>query len=288
MQGDVDKFSQTFKKAVKLLQQGARDVPETTDETSPVHAAYIPKPIDTSNFKLTEDIVKLTELLAENAHDVWARERLAQGWKWGPLRDDSKKEHPSLIPYQDLIESEKQIDRAAALETIKTVLSFGLPKAPSEDRPAVSDTSLVGIDPVEKGKRIVGQLKKPKLTIAELRRIWEERMPIVWLRNVDIYRRAVDASLKLGESFMAFDMAEEGLATFKNDLRLVQLQALALARTGATKRANQILEQLRSLGHQDEETLGILARTHKDFWQISSDPGEKAHHLQESTRLRWA
>src|SRR5205814_2028397 len=100
-------------------------------------------------------------------------------------------------------------------------------------------------DPDEKGKRIIGVLKKPKLTVAELRRLWEDRLPLIWFRNVDIYRRAVDAALKLGESFLAFDVAVEGLNNFKGDLRLTQLQALALARTGATKRANEILGELR-------------------------------------------
>jgi len=245
---------------------------------------YNPKPLDTSQFKLTDDILRLTEVLAENTHDVWARERMAQGWVFGPKRDDEKKQHPCLIPYKDLPDSEKQYDRDAALETIKTVLSLGYPK-PIAAGPASDTTFLQGVDPEEKNKRIIVQLKKAKLTVAELRRLWEERLPLVWFRNVDIYRRAVDAALKLGESFLAFDIAMEGLNTYKGDLRLIQLQALALARTGATRRANEILGELRTSGHQDEETLGILARTHKDFWLISADPKEKAYHLKLSFEL---
>ena len=52
---------------------------------------YNPNPLDTSQVKLPEDLSKLTELLAENAHEVWARERSALGWKWGPQRNDEKK-----------------------------------------------------------------------------------------------------------------------------------------------------------------------------------------------------
>jgi class 3 adenylate cyclase len=246
---------------------------------------YNPKPLDTSQFKLSDDVLRLTELLAENTHDVWARERMSQGWVFGPKRDDEKRQHPCLIPYRDLPEEEKQYDRNAALETLKTVLSLGYPK-PNATNAAVTETTFLhGVDPDEKNKRIIGQLKKPKLTVAELRRLWEERLPLVWFRNVEIYRRAVDSALRLGESFLAFDIAVEGLNTFNADLRLIQLQALALARTGATRRANEILGQLRTSGHQDEETLGILARTHKDFWLLSADPKEKEHHLRLSFEL---
>ncbi|MBA4147820.1 MAG: DUF4071 domain-containing protein [Verrucomicrobia bacterium] len=240
---------------------------------------YVPSPLDTSEIKLTDDILNLTDLLAKNAHDHWAQQRISQGWKYGPTRDDLKKEHPGLIPYKDLPEQEKEFNRSAALETIKMLLSKQGGNLSS------TDTTILRGGPEERNRKIVAQFKKTKLSVAELRKLWEERSPVVWLRNVEVYRRAVDAALRLGESFLAFDIAEEGLTTFKNDLRLIQLQALALARTGATERAAGILEELRSSGHQDEETLGILARTHKDFWLLSTDQKEKQLHLKLSVEL---
>jgi|GEM_PF-89451 len=242
---------------------------------------YQPKPLDTSQFQLTGDILKISEFLAENTHEIWARERMEQGWKFGPQRDDAKKEHPFLIPYEQLPESEKTLIRNTALETMKTVLSLGYTRQSSQ-----SDTVILNAGSMQqRAKQIIGQFKKTKLSLAELRRLWAERVPILWLSNVEIYRRAVDACLRLGEAFLAFDIAAEGLRTFKNDLRLTQLQALALARTGATRRANQMLEQLRSSGHHDEETLGLLARTYKDFWLIETDAKEKAAHLKMSFEL---
>ena len=86
---------------------------------------YQPKPIDTSQVKLTDDILDLTELLARNAHDIWARQRLADGWRYGPRRDDARKEHPSLAPYEELSESEKEYDRSTALETLKAMIAMG-------------------------------------------------------------------------------------------------------------------------------------------------------------------
>lgn len=86
---------------------------------------YQPQPVDTSGVVLPPGITALTERLARNAHEVWARQRMAGGWRWGAARDDVRREHPSLIPYDHLSESERDIDRQVALETIKTILALG-------------------------------------------------------------------------------------------------------------------------------------------------------------------
>ncbi|MFI5458009.1 MAG: RyR domain-containing protein [Isosphaerales bacterium] len=86
---------------------------------------YEPRPIDTSTIELTPEILELTERLAENAHDLWGRQRIADGWTHGPQRDDTKKQHPSLVPYDQLPESEKQYDRIAAMETLKAIRALG-------------------------------------------------------------------------------------------------------------------------------------------------------------------
>lgn len=86
---------------------------------------YEPRPLDTRGVELGPDIRALTERLAAHAHDVWAARRLAEGWTHGPRRDDEKKQTPCLVPYEELSESEKEYDRAAALETIKAILVLG-------------------------------------------------------------------------------------------------------------------------------------------------------------------
>lgn len=50
---------------------------------------------------------------------------MAQGWRFGPERDDSRKQHPSLVAYEDLPESEKIYDRNTAIETLKAITAFG-------------------------------------------------------------------------------------------------------------------------------------------------------------------
>ena len=86
---------------------------------------YIPNPIDTTNISLGGDIVALSEILAKNTHEVWASGRIAEGWSYGDVRDDKKKQHPCLVPYEELPESEKNYDRATSLESLKVILSLG-------------------------------------------------------------------------------------------------------------------------------------------------------------------
>ena len=88
-------------------------------------AMYEPKPIDTFGITLSSELNALTERLAENAHDLWARQRLADGWTFGPQRDDRAKKHPCLVPYEELPESEKEYDRHAAMGTLKAILALG-------------------------------------------------------------------------------------------------------------------------------------------------------------------
>jgi len=86
---------------------------------------YHPQPIDTSRVELPQAVEDLVEQLARNTHDVWAHNRLADGWRWGSERNDEQKEHPCLVPYELLPESEKSIDRAIAIETLKTIIALG-------------------------------------------------------------------------------------------------------------------------------------------------------------------
>lgn len=86
---------------------------------------YQPKPIDTNDVALPEDILALAERLAANTHDVWAKQRINQGWIYGEKRDDGKKTTPCLVPYEELPEIEKDYDRSTALETIRLIIKLG-------------------------------------------------------------------------------------------------------------------------------------------------------------------
>ncbi|MCD7854278.1 MAG: Ryanodine receptor Ryr [Clostridiales bacterium] len=86
---------------------------------------YKPKPIDTTDVVLPEELLALTELIAENVHDTWAVGRISEGWTYGDKKDAVNKKTPLLVPYGDLPESEKDYDRNTALETLKLIIKLG-------------------------------------------------------------------------------------------------------------------------------------------------------------------
>lgn len=94
---------------------------------------YSPKPIDTGDVKLPDELLKLTELIAENVHDVWAAGRLAEGWTFGEKKDMDKKTTPLLVPYSELEESEKDYDRNTAFEALKMIVKLGYRIVQSEN-----------------------------------------------------------------------------------------------------------------------------------------------------------
>lgn len=68
--------------------------------------------------------------LQKNVHEVWAAGRLAEGWKYGPERNDALRTHPGLVPYEELSETEKDYDRRTAMGTLKLIqkIGFGIKK----------------------------------------------------------------------------------------------------------------------------------------------------------------
>lgn len=86
---------------------------------------YTPSPINTSDIELSDDLKQLVEQLARNVHDIWAVGRISDGWTYGPERNDALKQHPCLIDYSELPESEKEYDRNTAMETLKMILKLG-------------------------------------------------------------------------------------------------------------------------------------------------------------------
>lgn len=112
--------------------------------------------------------------------------------------------------------------------------------------------------------------------------LWRDRAPERWPRTPDVYRQLSERIIKLGEPLIGYDVVAEGLRYSPGDLRLRQLQALALARSKATQRARELLTALQCEGHRDAETLGILARTIKDEWETATAPAERNECLRRA------
>ena len=86
---------------------------------------YIPNPIDTSDVELPKELEMLVEQMSKNVHEVWAETRIQQGWTYGQQRDDERKTHPCLVPYDELPESEKEYDRNTSIGTLKLIMKLG-------------------------------------------------------------------------------------------------------------------------------------------------------------------
>ncbi|MDE5886402.1 MAG: Ryanodine receptor Ryr [Muribaculaceae bacterium] len=86
---------------------------------------YIPTPTDTSDVRLPEELIPLIEEMAKNVHEVWAKNRLVEGWTYGSVRDDVKRQTPCMVAYEDLPENEKEYDRATSIETLKLIIKLG-------------------------------------------------------------------------------------------------------------------------------------------------------------------
>ena len=82
-------------------------------------------PVSVEDVVLPDNLSPLTEMLAKNVHEVWAESRISQGWTYGKERNDERKTHPCLVPYEELSEVEKQYDRDTALNTLKLIYKYG-------------------------------------------------------------------------------------------------------------------------------------------------------------------
>ena len=91
--------------------------------------------------------------------------------------------------------------------------------------------------------------------------------------------------LRIGEPLLAYDAIEQALDRWPNDCRLRQLRGLALARSGALRRANRDLQALREEGCVDGETLGLLARTHKDLALTGTEGPNRDKHLEAALEI---
>lgn len=86
---------------------------------------YIPNPINLDDVQLPDDILHLSELISKNVHEVWAKKRFEEGWTYGPKRNETLKQTPCMVKYEDLTEEEKSYDRNTSLETLKLIIKLG-------------------------------------------------------------------------------------------------------------------------------------------------------------------
>lgn len=124
-EGGNELLAQAWKGGFRSHAEFADRLREQQCPSSASASGYHPEPVDLSAIELPPQLVALGETIAEHIHDTWAARRLAEGWRYGPARDDRRREHPCLVPYDALSESEKAYDRATSINTLRAILAFG-------------------------------------------------------------------------------------------------------------------------------------------------------------------
>ncbi|NHA15978.1 TRAFs-binding domain-containing protein [Thioalkalivibrio sp. XN279] len=139
---------------------------------------------------------------------------------------------------------------------------------------------------IEAQKALRNRIQALQHDLAGLLVLWRERADpaLGWTGMWDAYALLARAFVDLGAPLLALEVAAEGLEAAPADVVLRQVQGLALARSGSTEAANRVLEGLREQGHLEDETLGILARTHKDLG-LAAHGGPRRKHLEAALRL---
>ncbi|NXX75670.1 RYR2 protein, partial [Urocolius indicus] len=105
-------------------------------------SGYKPAPMDLSFIKLTPSQESMVDKLAENAHNVWARDRIRQGWTYGIQQDVKNRRNPRLVPYALLDDRTKKSNKDSLREAVRTLLGYGYNlEAPDQDHAMRLDVS---------------------------------------------------------------------------------------------------------------------------------------------------
>nr|XP_061824814.1 ryanodine receptor 3-like isoform X1 [Nerophis lumbriciformis] len=102
---------------------GVRDLLGTTLISS--QGSFIPTPVETSQIVMPPNLEKVRDKLAENIHELWGMNKIELGWSYGKIRDDNKRQHPCLVDFSKLPETERNYNLQMSTETLKTLLALG-------------------------------------------------------------------------------------------------------------------------------------------------------------------
>jgi class 3 adenylate cyclase/tetratricopeptide (TPR) repeat protein len=236
--------------------------------------SYEPKSLDLTQVQIPPDLINLVEQLAEITHDNWLKQRVADGWVHGKHRNDLLKEHPCIVSYEDLPESEKEYDRKISLGVVQAMLALGYRvESPAGPGPSGPACTLLVYGDVAAVQQLGDDLNN--LDLAKSIELWQTLKSTSGPFPTKIYQDLAQHIMRLGEPLLAYDVVAEALKLWPQETRLRQLLALALLRSGAVQQALDVLQKLLDEDNRDQETLGLLARAHKDFANRATDLQDK-------------
>jgi class 3 adenylate cyclase len=226
------------------------------------------------------------EGLAEKVHNRWAEQRLAEGWTFGPRRDDGMKTTPNLVPYDQLTESEKAYDRATALATIRNLYAEGYRIVRDKGGPAVAneETKLV--------ETFLDQAGAPRFEAVDM--LWRSRSAEFWRRHSALLLRLARHASDAGWPLLAYDMASRMLARngpdepeipLAEEARFRHLAVLSLMEVGALERAAEELGKIADDRWIGGDLQGLRGRLAKMRGLRARTAEEALGHFREAQKI---
>lgn len=84
---------------------------------------YAPEWQKQSAIKGVEFVIENPQAGDSAQHDSWMRQKLKDGWIWGPIKDEASKTHPCMVPFSQL-PVEQQLKDKLFREIVITMSSF--------------------------------------------------------------------------------------------------------------------------------------------------------------------
>jgi len=250
-------------------------------------SSWSPGPDRNASVKLPAFLAELTERLARDVHERWARQRMGEGWGYGAVRDEQRKTTPNLVPYDDLPEAEKDVDRGTAMTTLQTILGEGYRIVRAEPGPDQAPGELQAVEVL---------LADPEaLTFEAADALRRSKPADFWAAHPELLLRLAQRASNAGWPLMVFDMtsqtlarrdAEAGVERSPVDAQLRYLEVLSLVEVGALERALQELDRLEESAGVSGELQGLRGRLAK-MQGLRAATSEEAHDCFESARTTY-
>jgi ryanodine receptor 2 len=75
--------------------------------------------------KVPDKLIRVLELIAYHLHEVWCKDKMTKGYKYGVMRSDKTKTHPAIVPYYLLEVGDRYFDQNSAEASILFILNSG-------------------------------------------------------------------------------------------------------------------------------------------------------------------
>jgi RyR domain len=73
----------------------------------------------------------------EQSHESWLAHKAKEGWKYGPVKDPEKKEHPCFVPYAELPPVQQKKDAIFTGVVRAMAVALGMPVATPTQAPTI-------------------------------------------------------------------------------------------------------------------------------------------------------